>query len=144
MAKSDPGTIWSGIKNPTKKFSSVYSSKIRLLENLIFALQNRIRTSGKRHARKNALLSTSYSISITFFLQTDTDGSKMLHTLLVKHYNDLLERQSSERGRARMKFHTSMLGTFFVYTLGLSRYADFQQKFFVEISGKKFKTLCIT
>ena len=49
----------------------------------------------------------------------NTDGCKMLHILLVKHYNDLLERQTSERG-ARMKFHTSMLGTFFVYTLGPS------------------------
>ena len=39
-----------------------------------------------------------------------TDGNNILHTLSVKHYNDLLE----DRGLsgARMKFHTSMLGTF--------------------------------
>ena len=27
-----------------------------------------------------------------------TDGSRILHTLLVKHYNDLLDKRSSERG----------------------------------------------
>ena len=42
---------------------------------------------------------------------TCTDGNNILHTLLVKHYNDLLEMQSSEQGK--MKFHASILGTFF-------------------------------
>ena len=28
-----------------------------------------------------------------------TDGNNILHTLLVKHYNDLLDRQSSKRSR---------------------------------------------
>ena len=30
--------------------------------------------------------------------QICTDGSRILHTLSVKHYNDLLDRQSSEQG----------------------------------------------
>ena len=40
-----------------------------------------------------------------------------------------------------MKSHTSMLGTFFVYTLALcSMYANFREKIFAKISGKKFQT----
>ena len=34
---------------------------------------------------------------VTNFYQA-TGGSRILHILLVKHYNDLLDRQSSERG----------------------------------------------
>ena len=33
-----------------------------------------------------------------------TDGNKTLHTLLVKHYNDLLDRQSSEWGRDEVTY----------------------------------------
>ena len=40
---------------------------------------------------------------------------------------------------AGMKLHTSMLGTFFVYTLGLSM-VIFKKKIFVEIFGKNFQT----
>ena len=43
-----------------------------------------------------------------------------------------------------MKLHSSMLGVFFVYTLALIKYADFQEKIFAEISGKKYQTLGIT
>ena len=65
-----------------------------------------------------------------------TDGSKILHTLLVKHYNDLLERQSSERGKDEVS--NFYVGDVFCIHLG-TKYADF-----VEISGKKFQTLGIT
>ena len=44
-----------------------------------------------------------------------TDGNNILHTLLVKHYNDLLERQSSEQGKDEVSYFY-VLGTFFVYT----------------------------
>ena len=33
-----------------------------------------------------------------------TDGNNTLHTLLVKHYNDLLGRQSSERGKDEVSY----------------------------------------
>ena len=49
-----------------------------------------------------------------------TDGSRILHTLLVKHCNDLLDRQNYERGKDEVHILTYMSGTFFVYTLGLS------------------------
>ena len=38
---------------------------------------------------------------------------------------------------ALIKLHTSMLGTFFVYTL----YANFQEKIFADISRRKLQTL---
>ena len=47
-----------------------------------------------------------------------TDGSRILHTLLVKHYNDLFDRQSSERGKDEVTYF--YVGAFFVYTMGLS------------------------
>ena len=33
-----------------------------------------------------------------------TDGNKILHALLVKHYNDLLDRQSSEWSRDEVTY----------------------------------------
>ena len=65
----------------------------------------------------------------------------MLHTLLVKHYNDLLERQSSERGKDEVSYFD--VGDVFCIHLW-TKNANFQEKIFVEISGKKFQTLCIT
>ena len=47
-----------------------------------------------------------------------TDGSRILHTLLVKHYNDLLDNQSSEQGKDEVTYF--YVGDVFVYTLGLS------------------------
>ena len=70
-----------------------------------------------------------------------TDGSRILHTLLVKHYNDLLDRQSSERGKDEVTYF--YVGDVFCIHLG-TKYADFQEKIFAEISGKKFQTLGIT
>ena len=37
-------------------------------------------------------------------LLTYTDGNNILDTPLVKHYNDLLERQSSERGKDEVSY----------------------------------------
>ena len=58
-----------------------------------------------------------------------TDGSRILHALLVKHYNDLLDRQSSKWGKDEV--------TYF-YVEDVFCYADFPEKIFAEISGKKF------
>ena len=70
-----------------------------------------------------------------------TDGCNILHTLLVKHYNDLLDRQSSERGKDEVTYF--YVGDIFCIHLG-TKYADFQEKIFAEISGKQFQTLGIT
>ena len=67
-----------------------------------------------------------------------TDENRILHTLLVKHYNDLLERQSSERGKDEVSYF--YVGDVFRIHLG-TKYADFQEKIFVEISVKMFQTL---
>ena len=66
---------------------------------------------------------------------------KILHTLLVKHYNELLDRQSSELGKDEVTYF--YVGDVFCIHLG-TKYADFQEKIFTEISGKKFRTLGIT
>ena len=72
--------------------------------------------------------------SIKLFFEIYTDGSRILHTLLVKHYNDLLDRQSSERGKDEVSYF--YVGDVFCIHLG-TKYADFQEKIFAEISGKK-------
>ena len=69
------------------------------------------------------------SLLHTAYLQT---GAKhYTRTLIVKHYNDLLDRQSSDT--------STYVGNVFCIRL-----ANFQEKIFVEISGKKFQTLGIT
>ena len=75
--------------------------------------------------------------TVVFIDAFSTDGSRILHTLLVKHYNDLLDRQSSERGKNEVTYF--YVGDVFCIHLG-TKYADFQVKIFVEISGKKFQT----
>ena len=70
-----------------------------------------------------------------------TDGNNILDTPLVKHYNDLLKRQGSERGKDEVSCF--YVGDIFCIHLG-TKYADFQEKIFAEISGKKFQTLGIT
>ena len=59
-----------------------------------------------------------------------TDGSRILHTLLVKHYNDLLDKQSSERGKDEVTYF--YVGDVFGIYLG-SMYANFQEKIYLEI-----------
>ena len=58
-----------------------------------------------------------------------------------KHYNDLLERQTSERGKDEVLYF--YVGDVFCIHLG-TKYANFQEKIFAEISGKKLQTLGIT
>ena len=55
-----------------------------------------------------------------------TDGNKTLHTLLLKYYNDLLDRQSSLRGRDEVTY-VQMLETLFCIYIG-TKYANFQEK----------------
>ena len=70
-----------------------------------------------------------------------THGDKMLHTLLVKYFNDLLEKHCSERSKDEVSY--LYVGDVFCIHLG-TKYADFQEKIFAEISGKKLQTLGIT
>ena len=70
-----------------------------------------------------------------------TDGNNILHTPLVKHYNDLLDTHRSERNRDEVTYF--YVGGVFCIHLG-TKYADFQEKIFAEISGKLFQTLGIT
>ena len=56
-----------------------------------------------------------------------------LHTLLVKYYNDLLGRQSAERGMDEVTFF--YVGDLFVYTLALS-IPIFKKKISAEILDK--------
>ena len=66
-----------------------------------------------------------------------THGSRYLTTLLVKYINDLLDGESSERSRNEVTFF--YVGGVLCIHLG-SKYADFQEKIFAEISGKKYQT----
>ena len=61
--------------------------------------------------------------------------------LVVKYYNDLLDRQSSGWDRYDVTYF--YVGDVFCIYLG-TKYANFQEKIFAEISGKKFQTLGIT
>ena len=60
----------------------------------------------------------------------------MSNTPLVKHFNDLLERQTSERDKDEVSYFN--VGDLFCMHLG-TKYAEFQDKIFAEISGKRFK-----
>ena len=66
-----------------------------------------------------------------------THGPRSLTTLLVKYYNGLLDAQSSERSRDEVTFF--YVGDILCIHLGC-KYADFQEKIFADISGKKFQT----
>ena len=57
----------------------------------------------------------------------------MLHTLLVKYFNDLLEKHCSERSKDEVSYFDD--GDFFCLYLG-TKYADFQEK---NLPGKKFE-----
>ena len=71
-------------------------------------------------------------IYLHFHIQYYTDGNNILDTLIVKHYNDLLGRQSSERGKDEVSYF--YVGDVFCIHLG-TKYADFQEKISAEISG---------
>ena len=66
-----------------------------------------------------------------------THGPRTLTTLLVKYYNGLLDAQISERCRDEVTF--IYVGVVLCIHLG-SKYADFQEKIFADISGEKFQT----
>ena len=70
-----------------------------------------------------------------FTMYICTDGSRILHTLLVKHFNTLLDRLNSERDKDEVTYF--YVGDIFCIHLGI-KYADFQEKIFAGISGKKF------
>ena len=70
-----------------------------------------------------------------------THGDKMIHTLLVKYFNDLLDGQKSERSIDKVTYF--YVGDLFCIHLG-TKYANFQEKIFADISGRKLQTLCIT
>ena len=82
-----------------------------------------------------------FASSQIFGMNNDTDGCRSLTTLLVKYYNDLLDRQSSGRGRDEVTYF--YVGDVFCIYLG-TMYANFQEKIFAEISGKKFQTFDVS
>ena len=63
----------------------------------------------------------------------NTYGDKNLHTLLVKHYNYLLDGQISEWSIDKVTYF--YVGDLFCIHLG-TKYANFQEKISAEISGK--------
>ena len=72
------------------------------------------------------------------------DASSKLYTydvstyaLLIKYKNDLLGRQSSERGRDEVTYFN--VGDVFCMHLG-NKYANFLEKIFPDISGRIFQT----
>ena len=67
-----------------------------------------------------------------------THGDKKLHTLLVKYFNDLLDGQKSERSIDKVTYF--YVGDLFCIHLG-TNYANFQEKIFADISGRKLQTL---
>ena len=54
-----------------------------------------------------------------------TDANKSLTTLVVKHYNDLLDWQTSEKGKDEVTYFNN--GDIFCINLGI-KYANFQEK----------------
>ena len=62
----------------------------------------------------------------------------MIHTLLVKYFNDLLDGQKSERSIDKVTYF--YVGDLFCIHLG-TKYANFQEKIFADISGRKLQTL---
>ena len=62
----------------------------------------------------------------------------MSHTLLVKHFNDLLDGQKSQRSIDKVTYF--YVGDLFCIHLG-TKYANFQEKIFADTSGGKLQTL---
>ena len=67
-----------------------------------------------------------------------THGDKNLHTLLVKYFNDLLHGQKCEWSIDKVTCF--YVGDLFCIHLG-TKYANFQEKIFADISGRKLQTL---
>ena len=62
----------------------------------------------------------------------------MLHTLLVKRFNELLDGQKSQQSIDKVTYF--YVGDLFCIHLG-TKYANFQEKIFADISGRKLQTL---
>ena len=62
----------------------------------------------------------------------------MIHTLLVKYFNDLLDGQKSEQSIDKVTYF--YVGDLFCIDLG-TKYANFQEKILADISGRKLQTL---
>ena len=71
------------------------------------------------------------------FCNAYTHGDKNLHTLLVKHYNDLLDGQRSERSIDKVTYFHA--GDLFCTHLG----TNFQEKIFADSSNVTKKVLNI-
>ena len=79
-----------------------------------------------------------FVFALNKFLKLHTHGDKNLHTLLVKHFNDLLDGQKSQRSIDKVTYF--YVGDLFCIHLG-TKYANFQEKIFADISGRKLRTL---
>ena len=77
--------------------------------------------------------SRRFSKKISSVSRGFTDGNNILHIPLVKHYNDLLEWYSSERGKDEVSYF--YVGCVFCIHLG-TKYANFQEKIFMKLLGK--------
>ena len=64
----------------------------------------------------------------------------MIHTLLVKYFNDLLDGQKSERSIDKVTYF--YVGDLFCIHLR-TKYANFQEKIFADISGKMFQLFIV-
>ena len=80
------------------------------------------------------LSACAYTKQVSF---TNTRGCISLTTLLVKYYNDLLDRQNS--GWSRNEVTCFYVGDIFVSTLALCM-PIIKKKIFPETPGKKFQT----
>ena len=103
-----------------------------------------VKTAPKPQLSLSARISDSmseYCVSreIQWFLNFSvTHGCISLTTLLGKHYNDLLDRRISGRGRYEVKYYS--FEYVFCIQIGTT-YANFQEKVFPETPGKKFQIL---
>ena len=81
--------------------------------------------------KKKALYVTRPFLGIFLFkIFRCTDGDNILHTPIVKQYNDLLERQCSVQGKNEVSYF--YVGEVFCIHHG-TKYANFQEKIFAEL-----------
>ena len=96
-----------------------------------------INLQNSKYSIQIGLLWPLIRMPITSIENLYTHGCINVTTLLVKHYNDLLDRRSSGRGRDTVTCF--YVGDVFCIYLG-TLYADFQEKIFPETSWKKLQT----
>ena len=75
-------------------------------------------------------------INFNYMIKHSTHRAKNLHTLLVKYYNDYLDRQCSGRGRGGGIY--LQVEDAFCYALGTS-YADMQQNLLLTRARERLK-----